>query len=142
MIVHRVCLAPHDLLDMLTVGSIYWSIDRVKLTTFEKGFKVGWNYINDQQVLSAIRFAHDIFMVNIKRGNLDGFTQIMQLLWRVWAALTSPIIKIILRCLLDFPIVSNNYQQIHSAKNTIVRKKWIVIIEIFCNQQWKIGHDM
>ena len=142
MIVHRVCLAPHDLLDMLTVGSIYWSIDRVKLTTFEKGFKVGWNYINDQQVLSDIRFAHNIFMFDIKRGNLVGFTQIIQLLWRVWAALTSPIIKIIVCCLLDLPIVSKNNKQIHSAKNTIVRKKWIVIIiEIFCNPR-KIGHDM
>ena len=139
--VHRVCLAPPDLLDTLTVGSIYWSIDRVKLTTFEKGFKVGWNYINDQQVLSDIRFAHDIFMFDIKRGNLDGFTQMMQLLWRVLASLTSSIIKRIVCCLSDFPIVSKNNQQIHSAKNTIVRKKWIVIIEIFCNPR-KIGHDM
>ena len=71
--VHRVCLAPPDLLDTLTVGSNYWSIDRVKLTTFEKGFKVGWNYINDQQVLSDIRFAHAIFMFDIKRGQFGRF---------------------------------------------------------------------
>ena len=92
-------------------------------------------------IIRHIRFAHDIFMFDIKRGNLDGFTQMMQLLWRVLAALTSPIIKIILCCLSDLPFVSKNDQQIHSAKNTIVRKNWIVIIEIFCNQ-WKIGHDM
>ena len=96
--------------------------------------RIGWNYINDQQVFSDIRFAHDIFMFDIKRGNLNGFTQMIQLLWRVLAALTSSIIKRIVCCLSNLPIVSKNNQQIHSAKNTIVKKKELSLLKYFVTQ--------
>lgn len=73
-------------------------------------------------------------MFDIKRGNLNGFTQMIQLLWRVLAALTSSIIKRIVCCLSNLPIVSKNNQQIHSAKNTIVKKKELSLLKYFVTQ--------